>query len=1069
VHIDGWYIDGFGIFGGYSHRGLPPGLTVFVGPNEAGKSTLLAFLRGVLVGYPSRSAASHYPPLNGGTHGGRIFLRDGEGEITIERMVGARAPRVTFPRGTDTGEEAVRALLGGVDAGLFRSVFAFSLSELQDLGSLTEEGVRDRIFSAGIAGAGRSARQVIARLQKDADGLLRPRKGGEINTLMQRLREAEAGVVEARAAAQGYAAMLDAEVEVDARVAQTHALTQTLSARSDELALLLELWEQQCLLEEARAELDALTPVEAMPAGAHERLAEAVSRLREAQGRSTDAEAELALIAGQVDTATAALDPVLYSLATRIIEAVASVPLHQERRGSQPAMRSELRRADERIVVALSELGRDWDETRVTEFDLSLARDAEVRGWKDRLAAVGDGVKEAERAYDEAQDRARTRAEDADRIRERLEAIDGPDQAEIERDVKSLAALRAGVRDLQAAEVRVEGMRSALAERERTLFLLGSLGPRTASAAGSRMPTLLLGVVAVVAALAGVLLGFLSDPVWGMALGVAALLLAFGAVAVSISSRVGTIFAEKGTSEGAHKAALDEDRAALGHEESSLSEIRSRVRGLAAMGGLSDAPGWEAIEEAGARLEGRQALRREFEEVLSRLRDVEEDVVRARAEVERRGRLAGSSRVEAERVQGEWTQWKSGLGIPIGLDPDGVLEFLRKIGETRRLLEARDGVAERLRESLDACAAWEGAARELLSQVGRPGEDSSSETLVRSVVELGDRLEEEKRSRERLTVLEDRLRELESRARSTSERLGEAHAGVQEVLAEAGVDDEAAFAARVAAIALRDEVEARVTGASRAIAIRLGKGPRADALSRELTTGKVDEWRREAEQVDRDLREAIEQSTAAIGDQRDAQRERERLESSSDVATRELEVTDLKERLRSTLREWQVVAVARRLIEDTLAEYARTRQPPVLLEASERFSSVTAGSYTQIIEREDSEGFVVVDKAGGVKRPDQLSRGTLEQLYLSLRLGLAREFGRRAAAVPVIMDDVLVNFDPGRARATAEVLSAFAQEHQILFFTCHPTTADLMLGVDPSIEVVELGAGPPPQGTLWQA
>jgi uncharacterized protein YhaN len=43
------------------------------------------------------------------------------------------------------------------------------------------------------------------------------------------------------------------------------------------------------------------------------------------------------------------------------------------------------------------------------------------------------------------------------------------------------------------------------------------------------------------------------------------------------------------------------------------------------------------------------------------------------------------------------------------------------------------------------------------------------------------------------------------------------------------------------------------------------------------------------------------------------------------------------------------------------------------------------------------------------------------------------------------MDDVLVNFDHARARRTADALVKFAEDTglQILFFTCHPHTADL--------------------------
>ena len=69
---------------------------------------------------------------------------------------------------------------------------------------------------------------------------------------------------------------------------------------------------------------------------------------------------------------------------------------------------------------------------------------------------------------------------------------------------------------------------------------------------------------------------------------------------------------------------------------------------------------------------------------------------------------------------------------------------------------------------------------------------------------------------------------------------------------------------------------------------------------------------------------------------------------------------------------------------------------------------------------------------------DVLSRGTREQLFLSVRLALVAMFARRGVNLPMVLDDVLVNFDVGRARRAAEVLCEFAAAgHQTLFFTCH--------------------------------
>jgi uncharacterized protein YhaN len=46
------------------------------------------------------------------------------------------------------------------------------------------------------------------------------------------------------------------------------------------------------------------------------------------------------------------------------------------------------------------------------------------------------------------------------------------------------------------------------------------------------------------------------------------------------------------------------------------------------------------------------------------------------------------------------------------------------------------------------------------------------------------------------------------------------------------------------------------------------------------------------------------------------------------------------------------------------------------------------------------------------------------------------------AALPVLMDDVLVNFDDQRRLAAAKVITEFAALRQVVFFTCHPATAE---------------------------
>ena len=66
-----------------------------------------------------------------------------------------------------------------------------------------------------------------------------------------------------------------------------------------------------------------------------------------------------------------------------------------------------------------------------------------------------------------------------------------------------------------------------------------------------------------------------------------------------------------------------------------------------------------------------------------------------------------------------------------------------------------------------------------------------------------------------------------------------------------------------------------------------------------------------------------------------------------------------------------------------------------------------------------------------------MSDGTVDQLYLALRLASVDEYLGRAHSLPFIADDLLINFDDARAAAGFKVLAELGQKTQVLFFTHH--------------------------------
>jgi hypothetical protein len=172
-------------------------------------------------------------------------------------------------------------------------------------------------------------------------------------------------------------------------------------------------------------------------------------------------------------------------------------------------------------------------------------------------------------------------------------------------------------------------------------------------------------------------------------------------------------------------------------------------------------------------------------------------------------------------------------------------------------------------------------------------------------------------------------------------------------------------------------------------------------------------------------------------------------------AVKRLELAAVEKRLEDATRRWQVLALTHQALENVRKSYERTRQPETLQEASTYLERMTHGRYRRVWTPLDEDVLVLNDDEQKAFSVEILSRGTREQLFLCLRLALAASYARRGAHLPLVLDDVLVNFDTQRAKAAAGVLRDFAATgHQLLVFTCHEHIARMFQSL--RVEVHEL-------------
>ena len=133
---------------------------------------------------------------------------------------------------------------------------------------------------------------------------------------------------------------------------------------------------------------------------------------------------------------------------------------------------------------------------------------------------------------------------------------------------------------------------------------------------------------------------------------------------------------------------------------------------------------------------------------------------------------------------------------------------------------------------------------------------------------------------------------------------------------------------------------------------------------------------------------------------------------------------------------WAELALSGKLISQAKEIYERERQPGVLRRASHYMRTITDGHIVKVISRIGQKRIFVERENGEQLDSTSLSRGTAEQLYLAMRFALADEYSK-TVALPLIMDDIFVNFDADRLARTLSVLTDVAKRHQIIIFTCH--------------------------------
>jgi len=1048
----------YGPFRGLDLDLSAPGIHVIFGRNEAGKSTTLRAITGLLYGIDVQTLDAHVHKPGDLRIGGVLVADDGT-RLRVVRRKGA-SKTLLDETGQTLDDAVLLRLLHGVTESTFKNAFGLDLRTLQ-LGAkalLAGGGdVGGSLFDASVGG-GAGARRLLEQLNEEADAVYKPRGTTlPLNEALKAFAEAKKGISETQRLPEAF-------------VVQEQALEDGRKRRAELAALRKELAHRRGQIARARQRI----PLERKHAQAKEVLAGlgeiAVHATRIASLTSRLASYERAVIAHRDDTVASE------RLRDRIAEAARRAGVPADSKGLRTDVRTQSRiqkylqertSLTERLDAGRAEISRDERElTRQranlpTEEALDAVAKASLERAVEQARKLGDltgrhatEVARAARKRGEVEAKAAAAGMFEGSIEE-LVALRVPSETLLD-DLAARAA--AADRALSRQTDRVGTLEAQLLTLEQELAQAsGDFAPPTAAdlrlareareEAWSRLRDA-RGGAADAKVLASLDSAFeramrdadvLADRMIREADRVTALARLRAHRATVVQQRAQALVERDQAA--AERAAIDAEHAALW---ASVGIAPREGRGRAALG-LTEMRAWLTKHA-------------QIADAFSAVREAELDVAEsARTMAAARDDLAAALAAAnpgatpgSERSLVELLDVATARLTQIELAHRSAADASSKIAKLESQLDERRAVATR-----DEVALADARVKlaDLVSPLGI-AEDADADEVNRALEALRE-----------LFTYEDQRADVESRAaaagaeaRAFEEEAARAASELAPDLTGLPVTDivgqlGARCAKAVAAQQTILDTEAQLAN------IEGGAIPEdvaalvadADAATRALedVEGRLVE-------VDDDLtKETHSIARNEVG--------LEQMRADSGAAEQAALAQEALGRVRANVERYVRARVGSVILAREIERYREENQGPMLTKASQLFAKLTLGGFTGMRAGYNDKDKVVLKcvREGNVEVDiDGLSEGTRDQLYLSLRLASLLRYADLAEPMPLVLDDVLIQFDDERSRAALQIIAELATRMQVLFFTHHARLVELASSAVPasSLTIHELAS-----------
>lgn len=966
------HIYGYGKLENITIRDLSD-FSVFYGRNEAGKSTIMAFIHSILFGFPTKQQSElRYEPKKGSKYGGKLVISfPDKGRVAIERVKGKAAGDVSviLDDGTTGGEELLKDLLSRIDKSLYMSIFSFNLHGLQNVHSLKSEDLGKFLFSTGTIGSERLL-MTENRLEKELDSRFKPNgKKPLINEKLKEVKELHQRLQRASMQNEEYRSLLLQKEELLLDVAEGEKKQSLLQRQFHRL----QEWKKlQPLTEEIKKIEELLTNT-----GGTQFPIDGMDRLEQLNQMLKPTQARLLSLTEKWDKQKRQLSAIQPNRAIiekemEINQAIENLSLYQSLMEEEKELRQRLTEAELEIQSLRGQLHLPLTDEELLQINTSMFMKERTEDASRKQTRLHDRKEDLDRTFQEEK-------ESLERIEERVSQLEKRLLPPEERSVKEQAVLKIRNKDVMKKELQ--------AVQEKLHFLKTSLVNEQEELRQNRLQGIFLSSLFVVLTI----WGFWSSQ-W--------LIGAFAVLGLLF-----ILFTYGKGKKGSDTTDLNGEIQVLEEREKKLVDLLQQA-----------SPREIALLED--ELKKDDEIHNELNIANIHLRQQEEQyekVIKAYEAWEKEMKTHEALLVSLGRE----------LFLPEDIALRHIDDAFGLLAQLKERTREYSQLSERSKEKMEAFTGIQTKLTTLkdyfLPEEHLPLSEAIFMLKKQLKDELANKISYEKES-ERLRETEEEVERLRNEELHLSEEK-------RKLFELAGADNEEDYRLAGKKEEKRSILQKKLNELSGQIALSpLNK----EEISR---FSKIDDIGGEMERIQQSIKVSRDRTEQARGELSDIKHKIDLLEDGTEYAELLHRYRQLKSQLDDEAKEWAKFAIAKNFLKKTIERFQHEHLPNMLRKAEEYLAFLTEGNYVRIIPKKDSSGFLIERHDGITFQANELSQATTEGVYVALRLALSVTIYKKLP-FPIIIDDSFVNFDHNRLGRAIELLKRI-RDNQILFFTCH--------------------------------